>query len=189
MLNSTEHENFPAHECWNANNYNGDRVISYHVSHPGPGCSKLTMSLVNVSLKFQTLISEIWQYFLLKKWEKLLQCKSFSHLFNKKFSVFAYKGVKQLMSWPLNELVKLTMLWTTGPWCSSVRLYNRMYNNDYITHLVKVTKHFSTILATLSRRSSTVVYVRTKCSLGREVAVYFSAFLLQAQKLLWGKYN
>ena len=25
----------------------------------GPGCSKLTMSLVNVSLKFQTLISEI----------------------------------------------------------------------------------------------------------------------------------
>ena len=29
----------------------------------GPGCSKLTMSLVNVSLKFQTLISEIRQYF------------------------------------------------------------------------------------------------------------------------------
>ena len=25
--------------------------------HPGPGCSKLTTSLVNVSLKFQTLIS------------------------------------------------------------------------------------------------------------------------------------
>ena len=34
---------------------------------PGPGCSNLTTSLVNVSLKFQTLISEIWQYFLLKK--------------------------------------------------------------------------------------------------------------------------
>ena len=33
----------------------------------GPGCSKLTTSLVNVSLKFQTLISEIRQYFLLKK--------------------------------------------------------------------------------------------------------------------------
>ena len=28
-----------------------------------PGCSKLTTSLVNVSLKFQTLISEIRQYF------------------------------------------------------------------------------------------------------------------------------
>ena len=29
----------------------------------GPGCSKLTASLVNVSLKFQMLISEICQYF------------------------------------------------------------------------------------------------------------------------------
>ena len=51
----------------------------------GPSCSKLTTSLVNVSLKFQTLISEICQYFLLKKCEKLLQCKSFSHFFNKKY--------------------------------------------------------------------------------------------------------
>ena len=54
----------------------------------GPGCSKLTTSLVNVSLKFQTLISEICHYFLLKKCEKLLQCKSFSHFFNKKYECF-----------------------------------------------------------------------------------------------------
>ena len=33
----------------------------------GPGCSKLTTSLVNETLKFQTLISQICQYFLLKK--------------------------------------------------------------------------------------------------------------------------
>ena len=39
----------------------------------GPGCSKLTMSLVNVSLKFQLSKNEICQYFLLKKYEKLLQ--------------------------------------------------------------------------------------------------------------------
>ena len=39
---------------------------------PGPRFSKLTTSLVNVSLKFQTLISQICQYFLLKKFEKLL---------------------------------------------------------------------------------------------------------------------
>ena len=57
--------------------------ILYYVS--GPGCSKLTTSLVNVSLKFQTLISNIRQYFLLKKCEKLLQCKSFSHFFSKKY--------------------------------------------------------------------------------------------------------
>ena len=65
----------------------------------GPGCSKLTTSLVNETLKFQTLISQIFQYFLLKKCEKLLQCKSFSHFFNKKnFSVFGYKVIKHLTS-------------------------------------------------------------------------------------------
>ena len=36
---------------------------------PGPGCSKLTTSLVNFSLKFQMLISEICHHFLLKKCE------------------------------------------------------------------------------------------------------------------------
>ena len=51
----------------------------------GPGCSKLTTSLVNVSLKFLTLISQICQYFLLEKCEKLLQCKSFSNFVNKKY--------------------------------------------------------------------------------------------------------
>ena len=39
-----------------------------------------------------------------------------SHIFStKNFSVFGYKLVKHLTSWPLNELVKLTMIWTTGP--------------------------------------------------------------------------
>ena len=62
------------------------RTSSYiRISQTGPGCSKLTTSLVKVSLKFQTLISEIYQYFLLKKCEKLLQCKSVSHFVNKKY--------------------------------------------------------------------------------------------------------
>ena len=38
--------------------------------NPGPGCSKLMTSLVNDSLKFQTLIPDICQYFLLKKCAK-----------------------------------------------------------------------------------------------------------------------
>ena len=84
-------------------------TVSIHVTS-GPSCSKLTMSLVNVSLKFQMQISEIRQYFLLKTCEKLLHCKSFSHFFNKNIDVFGYKVVKHLTSLPLNELVKLTML-------------------------------------------------------------------------------
>ena len=53
-------------------------------SIPGPSCSKLTTLLVNVSLKFQTLILQIHCYFLLEKCENPLHCKGFSHFFNKK---------------------------------------------------------------------------------------------------------
>ena len=52
----------------------------------GPDCSKLTTSLVNVLLKFQTLISNIRQYFLLKKCEKLLQ--KLLSFFQQKISVY-----------------------------------------------------------------------------------------------------
>ena len=51
---------------------------------PGPGCSKLTTSLVNELLKIQTLISQIRQYFLLKKCEKLLLLS----FFQRKISVY-----------------------------------------------------------------------------------------------------
>ena len=50
----------------------------------GAGCSKLTTSLVNVSLKFKMLILQIHCYFLLEKCENLLHCKRFSHFSNKK---------------------------------------------------------------------------------------------------------
>ena len=64
----------------------------------GPGCSKLTMSQVNISLKFQTSVSNIRQYFLLKKCKKIMQCKSFSHFSTKNISVFGYKVIKHLRS-------------------------------------------------------------------------------------------
>ena len=51
---------------------------------------------MKVLLKVQTLTPEIYQYFLLKKIEKLLHCKSFSHFFNKNISVYGYKVLKHL---------------------------------------------------------------------------------------------
>ena len=80
------------------NMVSGTAFLDFLSYRPGPGCSKLTISLDNVSLKFQTLIYQIRQYFLLKKCEKLLHCKSFSHFFNKNISVFGYIVVKHLMS-------------------------------------------------------------------------------------------
>ena len=61
---------------------------------PGPSCSKLTTLLVNVSLKFQMMISQICQYFLLKKCEKL-KLLIFS---TKNISAFGYEVVKHLTS-------------------------------------------------------------------------------------------
>ena len=45
----------------------GESMYALKLDRTGPGCSKLTASLVNVSLKFQMLITELCQYFLLKK--------------------------------------------------------------------------------------------------------------------------
>ena len=64
----------------------------------GPGCSKLTISLVNILLKFPSLMSNICQYFVFKKCEKLLQCRSFSHFSTKNIIVFGNKVVKHLES-------------------------------------------------------------------------------------------
>ena len=77
---------------------------------PGPSCSKLTTSLVNVSLKFQTLILQIHCYFLLKKCENPLHSKGFSHFFNKNNSVFVSLADICLTNLCLNDIVKLTML-------------------------------------------------------------------------------
>ena len=48
----------------------------------GPSCSKLTMSLVNDSLKFTSSETQIY-------WN-ILQCKSYSHFFSKKYQHIVY---------------------------------------------------------------------------------------------------
>ena len=74
----------------------------------GPSCSKLTTSLVNVSLKFQTLILQIHCCFLLKKCENPLH---YSHIFStKNNSVFVTFADICLTNLCLNDIVKLTML-------------------------------------------------------------------------------
>ena len=70
----------------------------------GPSCSKLTMSLVKVSLKFKTLILQIHCYFMLKKCEN-------PHIFStKNNSVFVTLADICFTNLCLNGIVKLTML-------------------------------------------------------------------------------
>ena len=54
----------------------------------GPGCSKLTTSLVNVSLKFQTLISQISRYFFVEKMCKAFALQKLPWFFQQKISVY-----------------------------------------------------------------------------------------------------
>ena len=132
-----------------------------YIVQSGPGCSQLMMPLVNILLKFQMLIFEIFQYFLLKKCEKLLHCKSFSHFFNKTISVFGNQVVKHLTSWPLNELVKLTMLWTIGPWSGHIVLICQLKYEAYNLWLeISIVKWWSLIFqhSFSNERIATLVY-------------------------------
>ena len=52
----------------------------------GPGCSKLTTLLVNVSLNFQKLISQMCQYFLLKKMAEAFAVQKLFSFFQQKIS-------------------------------------------------------------------------------------------------------
>ena len=99
---------------------NSHELLSERANTSGPGCSKLTTLLVNVLLKFQTLISQICQYFLLKNVRSFCIAKASLTFSIKNIGVFGYKVVKHVTSWPLNELVKLRMLWTTGPRCQKL---------------------------------------------------------------------
>ena len=53
----------------------------------GPGSSKLTMSLVNISLKFQSVISNIHQFFVEKSVRSFCSAKA-SLIFSTKISVY-----------------------------------------------------------------------------------------------------
>ena len=89
-------------------------MVLHFFKRPGPGYSKPAMSLVNVLLEFQTLISEICQYFLLKKCEELCSAKAstagFSHFFNKKYQCIWLLSRKTLNELTTYKLVKLRML-------------------------------------------------------------------------------
>ena len=63
-----------------------------HYLNSGPDCLKLTTSLINVSLKFQTLISQIYQYFLLKN----VSAKA-SFIFSTKISVYLVRKPRRAL--------------------------------------------------------------------------------------------
>ena len=63
-------------KCKSKHGASASAALALFNSSSGPSCSKVTTSLVNVSLNFQKLFSQICQYFFLKKCQKLLQAKA-----------------------------------------------------------------------------------------------------------------
>ena len=88
----------------------------FKLKRSGPSCSKLTMSLVNDSWKFTSSDTHIcWN------------CSAKAiHIFSAKNNRILYiESAKTVNEMTLNELVKLTTLWTTGPWCQGCVMYSK----------------------------------------------------------------
>ena len=80
------------------------------------------MLLVNVSLKFWSLNMAYMLIFLLKKnVSSFCICKSYSHFFSKNTCELDIVLTRTVNILTINELVKLTTLWTTGPCCTCSR--------------------------------------------------------------------
>ena len=93
----------------------------------GPSCSKLTMSLVNVSLNLWSSNMAYALIFLLKNMRVAFAFAKATHIFFSKntceFDIVLTGTVNVLTT---NELVKLTMLWTTQPRWLQCFLYRRL---------------------------------------------------------------
>ena len=92
----------------------------------GPGCSKLIILSVNVSLKFQT-------------------CARASLIFsNKKYQCIWLQSGKPL-SWPLNQIIELPMLSTTGSRCALLLGCGLTSRNNFSVMLrrVKIRRTFT----------------------------------------------
>ena len=79
-------------------------VLKTAECRPGPSCSKLTMSLVNDSLKFTSSDTQIFWYFLLKKMWVAFAVQKLLTFFQQKISKYCILNpLKQLTKWPLTS--------------------------------------------------------------------------------------
>ena len=99
----------------------------------GPVVQNLTTSLVNDSLKFTSNDMQICWNFLLKNVSSFCSAKA-THIFSaKNIRILYIESAKTLNEMSINELVKLTTLWTTGPW--------NVQNDHFINEILVIESH------------------------------------------------
>ena len=65
-------------------------------------------------------------------------CKSYSHFFSKNTCELDIVLTRKFNILTPNELVKLTMLWTTGPWSTTSETYFRTYTPAHSCSLIRI---------------------------------------------------
>ena len=87
----------------------------------GPVVQNLTKMLANVTLHSVLKYGKYIDIFAGKHVSSFcIHCKSYSHFSSKNTNVFENTLTTIVNKFVINEFVKLTMLWTTGPWCYSL---------------------------------------------------------------------
>ena len=101
---------FPSYQLQSCNT-----IFTLSIWTPGPICSKLTMSLVKISLKLWSLTMAYTLIFLLKKmWVAFAFAKATHIFFSKNTCELDIVLTRTVNILTTNKLVKLTMLWATG---------------------------------------------------------------------------
>ena len=103
---------------WMANSVDLGQV--HHSKISGPSWSKLTMSLVNILLKLIIKYGILVYANIFAEKNVSSFCKSYSHFFSKNTCELAIILIRTVNILTTNKLVKLTMLWTTGPWSGCI---------------------------------------------------------------------
>ena len=136
------------------------RLLNWWTS--GPSCSKLTTSLVNDSLKFTLRDTQIcWNFLLKKMWVA-------THIFSaKNIRILYIESTKTVNEMILNELIKLTTIWTTGPWIPEVtqlKTYTKKFwrNSNVSSYLIALYKRddwINIVLISAQKTYTVVTYL------------------------------
>ena len=141
------------------------QLLLSQIKNSGPSCSKLMMSLVNISLKLWSLNMAYTLIFLLKKCSSFCICKSYSHFFSKNTCELDIVLTRTVNILTTNELVKLMMLWTTGPWSLIVEIMrvngtcSQISSESWFFQVSNISSQMSLVCVNLSRfYLNTLVY-------------------------------
>ena len=154
----------------------GNTCISATVTRnaSGPSCSKLTMSLVNDSLKFKSSDTQTcWNFLLKNMWVAFAVRKLLTFFQQKNIKILYIESAKTVHEMTLNKLVKLTTLWTTGPRCWGIHSLVQLHKEEMVSLL------FLPVFEELSLRSTLKILPPKNGNFQIKNSYFFFTFLLK----------